>query len=742
MVRENLVVKQNTEFAVAALAAGDAAKYDSHKRQSGAITPSVCCNGGHAFKHVQYYTGYACADFDDLADEAAVRAAKEKLSRLPYVELCWITASQRGLRVIVPYEVQKNVSAASPSPATPLSANADGEGISVEQFKQVWCLVNEALSKAAGVAYDSKVNDPTRLSFISHDAELYHNPGAVPFPVAVGDLVRNESRKASAKAHRALAMPPPPTLEEQVAQAVRLVEQSEHQCYVEGNRNNYIFRLCAILNRRGVMFDEALSYCRSHYGDLDDKELLSVVKSAYSHYDEFGKQGREQQSGGNIDGLSDEKRGKKSGKLSFASREEVEEFVAQHYETRKNEITNSVEWRYKGDDTFVDLRDYELNSIWRTASIGLHKTVNMNYVWNTLNSEFSRAYNPLEDFLLHHTRPWHRESDPDYVAQLAARVHTTAEPAFFLECLKKWMVGIVAGILSSHKNHTALVLIGPQGIGKTAWCSHLWPGTEAMRRYYLCTANTDFSNKDMKLAFTEFALICLDEVDQLNARELNNLKSLMTAESSQERAAYERTKVRRNHCASICGTGNNKQFLTDTSGNRRWLVFECTDIDDPVNMTVDWEGLYGQLYALWRDGFRYWYNNEEIEQLRVYQSQFEATSPEKELIQRYFNKPDKTYYRSDALGSKIAIVPVFMTSTEILKYISENYHGGLLSVSSVGKAMLNLDYSRTKRDGRWGFVVVPRDTNEIATKGELDAVAAAEEESAQKKSDDEEEKRE
>lgn len=703
MVRDSQTVKHHTEIAIAARTAGNEGRYDRWKRMSGAITPSVCCEGGHAFKHVQSYTGYVSADFDAIPTEQAVRTAKARLSELPYVMMCWITASQRGLRVIVPYS---------------LPAQEDG-GLRTElataQFKAVWRAVNEALGQVARIPFDANVNDPTRLSFISHDENVYYNEAATPFPIPVECLAAEQEEDE-----------PPPTVpkrrgkdageeashfvEQCFDQAVKMVEQREGQRYEEGNRNNYVVRFCFILNRMGMMFDKTLAYCHEHFGDLGYGELLSIVKSAYSHSEEFGLQRMEGQ---------DDKRNKRQ---LIATREEVEAFLRQHYEVRKNEITNNVEWRFLGNDTYQDLHDYELNSIWRTISMHLNKQINTNHVWNTLNSDFSRQFNPLVDFLECGTRPWQEGRDPDYVAQLAAGVHTTALPDFFLSCLKKWMVGIVASIMSPMKNQSALVLVGAQGIGKTLWCGKLWPQTADLKRYYLCTTNTDFGNKDMRLAFTEFALICLDEIDQLNGRELNSLKSLMTAGSNQERAAYERIKVRRNHCASVCGTGNNRQFLTDATGNRRWLVFECTAIDDPVGLEVDYAGLYGQLYALWKSGYQYWFDSDETAVLAEYQSQFEVANPEKELIQRYFYKPDKTYYFTNAIGDKMPIVPVFMSTTEILKYISDSYRG-LLNLSSVGRAMNTLGYLRYRRSNKWGYVVVPRNSNEIMVQGEIDALS-------------------
>ncbi|MBQ6790488.1 MAG: hypothetical protein IJP76_03485, partial [Paludibacteraceae bacterium] len=43
-----------------------------------------------------------------------------------------------------------------------------------------------------------------------------------------------------------------------------------------------------------------------------------------------------------------------------------------------------------------------------------------------------------------------------------------------------------------------------------------------------------------------------------------------------ERAAYGYTKERRIRLASFCASGNKQEFLTDLTGNRRWLPFHTT----------------------------------------------------------------------------------------------------------------------------------------------------------------------
>ena len=208
----------------------------------------------------------------------------------------------------------------------------------------------------------------------------------------------------------------------------------------------------------------------------------------------------------------------------------------------------------------------------------------------------------------------------------------------FTHCFRKWLVGMVAALLDENVvNNTILVFVGKQGIYKTTFFNNLLP--PELQKYFFTKTNSDRMTKDDKLSLAEFALICLEEIDSMKSSELNQLKALITTKTISERAAYERFKEGRRHIASFCGTGNNIRFLTDSTGNRRWLPFEIINIDEPKPEKYHYEGLYSQALALWRSGFRYWFNQDEIAALVSHVANFEVTSTEEELLLSYFRKP-------------------------------------------------------------------------------------------------------
>ena len=182
--------------------------------------------------------------------------------------------------------------------------------------------------------------------------------------------------------------------------------------------------------------------------------------------------------------------------------------------------------------------------------------------------------------------------------------------------------------------------------------------------------------------------------------ELNQLKAAVTMPSIDERAAYAHYHEHRKHIASFCGTGNNTQFLSDPTGNRRWLPFEVESIVSPRDHPFHYEGIYSQALALYKSGFQYWFTKEEIQELNCHNKQFETPRLEHELVDLYFRKPTDS-----ELGE-------FMSVARALQIIS-NGISQKLSAVNVGRAFSDLGFKRVRTNSSRGFIVVCRTAEEI-----------------------------
>ena len=284
----------------------------------------------------------------------------------------------------------------------------------------------------------------------------------------------------------------------------------------------------------------------------------------------------------------------------------------------------------------TELTDQHVNSLYCRFCLDTGRQAKIGDFYIIIESDFYPEYHPLKEYL-ESLPAW--DGVTDYIDQLASTVHVTGcTQEMHNRFFKKWMVAMVAAWLDdSTTNHEILTYIGEQGKYKTSFMTHLLP--PALDKYFAIKHFNHSMSKDDRLALTELALIDLEELDNLRPEAVNLLKAVTTDPAINLRPVWERYALRRQHIASFCGTGNNPRFLTDLSGNRRWLAFMVDSIDSPWERTTDYDGIYAQAYALWKQGFRYWFDDEENAELERHNRQFEEPNIEEELILTYLRQP-------------------------------------------------------------------------------------------------------
>jgi predicted P-loop ATPase len=253
-------------------------------------------------------------------------------------------------------------------------------------------------------------------------------------------------------------------------------------------------------------------------------------------------------------------------------------------------------------------------------------------------------------------------------------------------------------------NHTALVLVGRQGIFKTTWLEHLIP--PALRAYSSKMPLNGQISKDDRLRLCENAMLNIDELDAICGREMNIVKSLLTSTDVNERAAYGRLKERRMRLASFCASTNNREFLTDVTGNRRWLPFEVESIQNPFHISLPYERIYAQAKALIEGGtYMYWYDLEDIAQLEKHNEDFRAQENEEQLLPILFDIP------AEGKGEFMTTAQIserLVTYGNIKKPMSTRQLGVLLSKMGFTKKQVYISGGYLR-----GWIVYKRETDEI-----------------------------
>ena len=386
---------------------------------------------------------------------------------------------------------------------------------------------------------------------------------------------------------------------------------------------------------------------------------------------------------------------------NLATMAEIKAFVSDRYYLRYNVVRRGVECRrpssYDHDGTDWQLiSDRIVNSL--RVELSASKSVRKQDIWDLIESDFTPEFHPFL-YYLDHLPPWDGQ---DYIMELSVSVSVAGgvdKQLLFAECLKKWLVGMVAGWVDPMEvNHLMLVLVGRQGTYKTTWFNYILP--PPLRSYFMTKTNAARMTKDDRLALTQYGLMCCEELDTMTPSELNNLKATVTMPSIDERAAYAHFHEHRMHIASFCGTGNNPQFLCDPTGNRRWLPFEVEHIASPRDHPFNYAGIYAQAYALYQEGFQYWFSAEEIQRLSAHNRQYETPRLEQELVQLYFRQPT---------GAEPG---VFMSVARAMQLVSANISQKLSPVC-LGRALGEQGFRRVKYQGQRGYIVVLRTAEEI-----------------------------
>lgn len=652
------------------------------KNAQPAFIPSVLLEGGRTYAHVKGFTGFIMVDIDGIPPErfaAILTLVKEDIHSF----LVYITISGCGIWVI---------------------SHVEG-GVTKANYRMVWEWVNDHYARLCGVEIDGQCKNATRMSVLCHDPEALLRPEASSFHTS-GMKPREKPKRGTAVTVTA----------ERAYKIIRAQLEEEGIAYAPGSYNDYVSRCFYHTNRYGVPQADAEAWALRTFPDYPRERLLPIVKSCYSLTMEF-----------NTVPLPRSVRKKEKENDSShkkATVEEMEEFINGYMKFRMNMLTHQIETQLIAD-AYTDrpeasachwqrLTDHIENSLW--CAMQHHgMAVNLNELHTLLGSDFVKEYHPLKEYL-DGLPPW--DGETDYIGRLAAMVHVkesphsplqqdksrerndlSETPVRFADILKRWMVSMIAAALNETVvNQVILTLIGRQGSYKTSFMQHILP--PVLSEYYTTKSNSSRMTKDDLFTMTENLVINLEEIDTMPPSELNQLKAMVTQRYVDERRAYGRNKVHLPHVASFVATGNNLQFLTDDTGNRRWLPFEVEDIDSPWEADIPYEGIYSQTYALYQDiNFRYWFTDKEIQQLRGHVQQFEVPRPEYELILTYYRKP---------VGLERG---VYTTSSQIIGRFGNT--SLRLSLQKVGRAMRELGFRQVKASNANYWVVVERTTEEV-----------------------------
>ena len=652
-------------------ASGDKAAIDGIKAEMKNVKtgcPAIVCQalleGGKDKTCIRDYTGYMMADFDHVPDDRLAEALA-KVKADPYTFVVYTTISGRGFRVI---------------------ARVD-EKVTEVNFRAAWLSVNEYFKGVTGLDYDTQCSNVTRLCGLAWDVKAEYHPVAKRVKVK-HSLDSKKARKGKGAGRPAKAA--------NLSERVRQMVEADGAVYADGRHNDYVSRCIYLMNRYGVPIDNCIEWALDEFDDYaasHPKTVESMVRNIYQkHSDEHAT-------------LAASTSSRK------ASISEMENFISERYNIRLNLLSMKLEFCEKPhndnvndtsrshsslDDTsrshssffilhssFNTVDDRFVKSLWRKMQLaGIN--ADLQALFNILGSDFVEAYHPFKSWI-ERLPAW--DGTTDYIRQFFSLVHCAdISDEEFHRYTRCWFLAMVASVMYDDAvNHCILTFIGRQGTYKSTFMLYILP--PHLRQFFATKSNSFQLTKDDRLMLAQNIVISLEEIDSMAPKEINQLKAFTTLPQVNERPPYGHNTMLMPRVASLTATGNNLTFLTDQTGNRRWLPFHVMGIDNPRTAHIPYEGMYAQALALIRGGERYWLEDSDIRKLNEHNRNFMAPDPATELIVTYFMHP-----RSEAETK-------YMTATKIAARFAPAVK---LSSTKVGLAMAELGFEQHRqKNGRF-----------------------------------------
>ena len=221
----------------------------------------------------------------------------------------------------------------------------------------------------------------------------------------------------------------------------------------------------------------------------DDSECLEVTHSHpnFTLGNQFNGIMKKNADAGNTDSRRNPHRRRSSSKNA-----EIETYLSTHYEFRYNTVLGRTEYCSKGNNRFVKVGRYEINTLRRELDCDEGIMTSSENLYSIIERSFSPRINPVQEYFK--ALPLIDISDgsinggnysgcsaPTFfslkaIPDLASCVVVHNSDKWLLY-LTKWLVAVVANVVNDRecRNHTCLVLTGEQGKFKTTFLDLLCP---------------------------------------------------------------------------------------------------------------------------------------------------------------------------------------------------------------------------------------------------------------------------
>lgn len=222
----------------------------------------------------------------------------------------------------------------------------------------------------------------------------------------------------------------------------------------------------------------------------------------------------------------------------------------------------------------------------------------------TAISQNCPSYDPVVDFL--------SQLQWDGISRISSLIGDVlkvddASPVFarYMEC---FLIGAVArAFIPGSKVDTALILQGPQGVGKSS-CFRLLVPVEK----WFSDDMPDISNKDSALYLGSCWIVEWSELSSIQRASKEMIKSFLSRSNDKFRPPYAREMREQPRRAVLCGSTNSDEFLQDSTGSRRFMVIPVQAVDT-AKLVEFRDQIWAEAVALYKQGKEWWLTNSELQ---------------------------------------------------------------------------------------------------------------------------------
>lgn len=260
--------------------------------------------------------------------------------------------------------------------------------------------------------------------------------------------------------------------------------------------------------------------------------------------------------------------------------------------------------------------------------------------------------------------------------------------------MRLWLVAAVARAYEPGIKFDCMpVLVGEQGIGKSRFASLFCPVREWYDDNFKTIEGDGAIEKLRGLWIAEFAELLATK----RAKDVEGIKSFITSTGDSIRPKYGRETVFRPRCCVFIGTTNDSQFLTDGTGNRRFLPIQCKNKRNHCDA------------FLFTDGAEKWFHQAIAEAVVIWKTERPPLKLPPELmevaeeIQSHYTEDDPLFglvqaYMDDRLSNILITtsagdVGERVCSREIYDALPEDYQRGQnrYTINAINRAMERVD---------------------------------------------------